>query len=514
MKTDPLFSGNNTLDINKKDETLLKMYTSLLYNDNGSIIDTAIDELPIDPLFPHPLTKFYKKYCKRLKISEESIFIPYNAAINVLAFQELSEFLINKGIQMPKFQLLGARSLYKLNPEKLKIGILTAGGNAPGLNMVIDSIVKRHSLLATKQGAKQLKDGTVEGLKFIGYSGGYPGLIKDDKIELNVHYTDQLSDTAGCVLGMRRGETPEELFKKQNIPPEKAQEQLSRQMVDGITRDNLDILYVIGGNGTISAADQLCQQLKKLNVLGENGQLTRVLAAPKTMDNDVHFTDYTFGFRTTVEKAVGHIKDIHSDAETCGRVAILEFFGAASGFVALHAAYASGVVDYVLIPEMLKGNYRDQLQEFDHAAEHITERFNKRGHAILIVAEGATMIFHKNPGGFKQGQQAAKQIAFEHLVEYLKLKMKDFNNGTELPIFTIQPKHLVRSGAPNSADIDLCKQTGKLIVDAALSGMSRCVVACWYGNFVAVPMRLAVQHQKQVNIGGYYFLSMMEKYLL
>ena len=285
-------------------------------------------------------------------------------------------------------------------------------------------------------------------------------------------------------------------------------------MADAVRRDELDILYVIGGNGTVTAANHLCMQIKKHGIKGRNKFPTRIIAAPKTMDNDVYFTDVTLGFRTTVEKAVSHIKDIHVDAETCGRIAIIELFGAASGFVALHASYASGEVDYVLIPEMFKEQRGQKEQLVKIAIRCIKKRYEKNGHAILVIAEGASAACYKSLGKFQHEKQAAKQSAFQSLVEFIDEEIKKINGGKPLPFFTNQPMHLVRCSPPNTADIDLCKQTGKLMVDAALSGMGQCVVAYWGGNFVAVPLKIAAQHTKQVNIGSYYFLTMMEKYLL
>jgi 6-phosphofructokinase 1 len=276
-------------------------------------------------------------------------------------------------------------------------------------------------------------------------------------------------------------------------------------MADAALRDDLDILYVIGGNGTIQAAEALCASLMTRN--NEKARRIRVVAAPKTMDNDVSFTDITFGFRTTVANAVELIRRIHADSETCERIGIVELFGAASGFVALHAGYASGECDYVLIPEQMR---TDPKAEVDRAIERLVERYRKRKHAIIVVAEGASLAFLNS--AFVHGQAQVKDDSFEKLVKYLQEGISQRIKEDAPSYIVNKPMHLIRSTSPDSADIDLCKQTGKLMVDTALSGMGRCVVALWHNAFVAVPMALAAT--KRVDVGSYYFLSMAERYLI
>lgn len=479
----------------------------LLFDSDGSLIQCDIDELAVEPNHPHPLKQFYEDYRASLLKGGASVFTPYGASAFVLNSPLLQKIFQSRDVldRFPAFKLAGARSSYCLDPKAQTIGILTAGGNAPGLNTVIDSIVKRHFLLATVGN----QAGSSSGLTIWGYVGGYVGLDKNDKIKLDVHLTDRTSLQAGSLLKVLRGEMPKEAA---NLSKEQSQDQIARTMAEAVKRDKLDILYVVGGNGTITAADQMCRHLK--GVCGSHGLPVRVVAAPKTMDNDVHFTDVTFGFRSTVENAVEVIKRIHLEAETCGRIAIVELFGAGSGFVALHAAYGSGEVDYVLIPEMLPEDPKQEPEkvatQLDKAAERLAARFRKKGHAILVVAEGAT-----NHGRWGHGGHDSKQAAFEVLVGNIRTRLRShFPNSPEPQIFTSQPRHLIRSTPPNSFDIDLCKQTGKLMVDTALAGMSRCVVSLWKNQFVLVPMKLATTTSKCVDVGSYYFLSMMEKYVL
>jgi 6-phosphofructokinase 1 len=506
---------------NKSDSALLEALRSqpeiqgtgweILFDQDGRLVDATVDELPGEPAHAHPMAAFYKEFANRTDGREEDFFMPYNAAVPIASEAGIAEAFSRANVKdrIPNFRLLGARRKYRLDPKRLVIGILTAGGNAPGVNTVIDSIVKRHSLLATKAGARTNHDGSIEGLSFLGYLGGYTGLRNGNATELRVTQTDKKSLTAGSMLGTERGEMPQARAAAKSIPVVAAQKEILQELAASVRRDQLDVLYVIGGDGTITAADGMCEALQE--TVGKAGKPVRVLAAPKTMDNDVNFTDLTFGFRTCVENAVQCIKTIHVEAETCRRLAVLELFGGQSGFVALHASYASGEVDYVLIPEMMGNSENSSSQELDCAAHQLAYRYRKNGHALLVVAEGATTT-----ASLEHGNPSLKQSAFAAFMARLEIWLQKLFPPPALPpaILTSQPKHLIRGTAPNSADIDLCKQTGKLIVDAALSGFGRCVLCRWRGSFVAVPMALCTAHLKRVDIRSYYFLSMWEKYLL
>jgi len=474
-------------------------YWKLLFDANGAIIRSDLDELETEACHAHPLVGFYRDFAHRTGREETDLFVPYGTTVPVIndigvleAFVDLGEFR-----NMPVFRLAAARSQYRLDPRRLTIGILTAGGNAPGINTVIDSIVKRHSLLATLLGAKKRSDGAVEGLHFRGYVGGYTGLLDGKQMELTVAITDAVSVAAGSLLKMQRGQTPTD---------ENERRALASRMAEAVRRDMLDILYVVGGNGTIRAADAVAGALG--DAVGPQGHRVRVLAAPKTMDNDINFTDVTFGFRTTVNSAVELLRRIHLEAESCCRIGIAELFGAGSGFVALHAASGTGDADYVLIPEMMGTTEQERQAELQRAAKHLVERFGKKNHALLVAAEGASLSEQ-----FKHGASASKKHAFEEMVVQLVDFMKQAG-CPEPPVFTSRPQHLIRSIPPDPFDIDLCKQTGKLLVDSALAGFGRCVVSLWQGRFCLVPMSLAVAQLKQVNITGYYAASVMEKYHL
>jgi len=282
-----------------------------------------------------------------------------------------------------------------------------------------------------------------------------------------------------------------------------------KKLVANIRKLDLDILYTVGGNGTLKITDIIAEELQK-----DGGKPCTLVSGPKTMDNDINFTDVTFGFRTTVDNATKIIRDIHREAETLERIGIVELFGADSGFVALHSGYASGEADYVLIPETMGNDFNGICLEMEKTIKQLKKRVEDKHHALLIVAEGATgrakAYIKNNPDfvkSFEHGDEDEKAQNFAALAEHIKKICKT-------KVFSNQPRHLIRATPPNCFDTDLCKYTGKLMVDTALAGYTRCSVQLWQNNYVIVPLETAIAELKKVDTTEYYFTSMREKYLL
>jgi 6-phosphofructokinase 1 len=211
------------------------------------------------------------------------------------------------------------------------------------------------------------------------------------------------------------------------------------------------------------------------------------------MDWDLSFADATFGFRTAVDHAVECIRTAHWEAESQNRIAVVELFGAGSGFVALHAGFLSGVADVILIPELPHPE--------EAVFRHIQRRLEKRDHACVVLAEGALEEF-------RHGNRAVKARAFASFLERLRQRFphRDFVD--------IRPRYLIRGTPPNSFDLDLAKYSGYLMADAALSGYTNCSVQWWQGNYVLVPLPTAVAHLGQVPLWMPYFWYMAQRYLL
>ena len=448
----------------------------LLLTSDG-LIETRVNELGIEPAIPHPKATAYR---------EQQIFpfTAYDAMVPITSDFAVIQRFASAGLldSLPRFRLTGQRTHYRLAFAPVRAGILAAGGLAPGLNMVIDSVIKRHGFLARAAGTEEAAGtGFPTGLEILGYLGGFGGLLSGERILLTHKTTDPVALAPGCFLGIRRGKKDAdegEIFDK---------------MVAAVRRDQLDILYVLGGDGTLTAGNQLSMRLHDQGLRGPQGHPVRVVGAPKTMDNDIQFSDVTFGYETAVEEAVDFVRRIHNDVQACGRIGVIELFGADSGFVALDAANLSGEADDLLLPEECS-TPASQNAEIERVSHRLAERWKRKGHAILVVAEGAS-------GVFTHGQAAKKQVNFEDMFERIRNKILEFAPDlSRSDVISNRPQHLIRSVSTLASDLRLCKTIGKLMVDTALAGFSGCAVARWHSRFCLVPFALAAARKRRIDL--------------
>jgi 6-phosphofructokinase 1 len=222
-----------------------------------------------------------------------------------------------------------------------------------------------------------------------------------------------------------------------------------------IVAEGLDILYVIGGNGTLGWAARICEALENIS----DAKSIAIVGGPKTMDNDVFFTDATFGFRTAVDQATDFVLAIHADAKGQDRIGLLEVFGAGTGWVALHAYAASGEGDEVLIPERMPRNREEYTAFLEGILDYVEKRLEDNGHAVVVVAEGAMPEY-------KWRDMGAKDLAFANLLFKMKQRYGPARDGAgkePFGISDVRTRYLVRSTPPDTYDIELCKVTGKLM---------------------------------------------------
>jgi 6-phosphofructokinase 1 len=251
--------------------------------------------------------------------------------------------------------------------EKIKrIGILTAGGDCPGLNAAIRAVSKPAIVKY--------------GIEVIGFSSGFSGLIENDYILLTEEKLSGILTLGGTILGTSR----EKPFKKSTTYFEEIDKpQLIKQNYEKL---GLDCLVCIGGNGTQKTAYRLSQ-------LGLN-----VIGLPKTIDNDIWGTDITFGFDSAVSIATDAIDRLHTTANSHRRIMIIEIMGHEAGWITLHAGIAGGG-DIILIPEI---DYREEL-----IADFIMKRVaKKQSSTIVVVAEGI-----RRPSNMKAGDYISNVIS-------------------------------------------------------------------------------------------------------
>jgi 6-phosphofructokinase 1 len=300
----------------------------------------------------------------------------------------------------------------------VRIGVLTGGGDCPGLNAVIRAIVRK---------------GVGEyGHDFVGYRDGWKGPLERDSRELGVPEVRGILPRGGTILGSSRTNP----FKEDG-GAERIAENLKADAVDG--------LIAIGGEDTLGAASQLFE--RGVNVVG----------VPKTIDNDLSATDYTFGFDTAVNIAMSAIDRLHTTAESHRRTLICEVMGRNAGWIALHAGLSGGA-NVILIPEI--------EFDLDRVTDYIVRRFESQYSPIVVVAEGA-----QPKGGIRSGDGAPTD-AFGHvrlggIANWLEGEIEE-RTGHEARATVLG--HVQRGGTPTAFDRVLATRFGLHAIDAAHEG--------------------------------------------
>jgi 6-phosphofructokinase len=479
----------------------------------------------------------------------------------------LLQYLTVRDRAIPVFPAAGDRPAYLLNPRQVRVGVLTTGGPAPGLCAVVDSIVKRQHRLARRCA----QEGKGEPVVW-GYLGGFEGLatgrkallvpaqrMKPSDPNIDVLVTDDRALEAATFLKTSRFNLKPAAGKEADAVHARWQ-----AVLDGVFGDDLDILYLIGGDGTLTAAQELRARFNAdaraaAYRAQRGGRELIIVAAPKTMDNDVQYADTTFGFTTTVDHLVEAIHTFHTTVVCQDRLGLMQVFGAASGFVALYAAFCSGDVDYVVLPEeverrgieLLCGDRAPQVidaarfvgirQALKQLAPHISReqiqavgfeeclracmeqvrnKLRERQHALVVIAEGAPKVFQQTSGN-NPWQQVVGHVKRElaatvgrdagKSTEAIQKTREDFSQVT---VTDLEPRYLIRDHVPHSYDIALCKFIGNAMVDAAMAGYTDCMVTRWRGRYALVPLRLSTFATNQVDPSDYFYRMMVEKYRL
>jgi ATP-dependent phosphofructokinase / diphosphate-dependent phosphofructokinase len=301
----------------------------------------------------------------------------------------------------------------------MRIGVLTGGGDCPGLNAVIRAVVR--------------KGVGVYGHEFVGYRDGWRGPLEDDSRPLGVPEVRGILPRGGTILGSSRTNP----FKEEG-GPERVEENLEAAGVDG--------LIAIGGEDTLGAASRLHSEAG-----------IPIVGVPKTIDNDLSATDYTFGFDTAINIAMEAIDRLHTTADSHHRVLVVEVMGRHAGWIAFHAGLAGGA-NVILIPE--------QPFDVEKVCELVGRRFESRFAPILVVAEGA------EPVGGMPARDEGPTDAFGHvrlggIGHWLEGEIER-RTGKETRATVLG--HVQRGGTPTAFDRVLATRFGLHAIDAAHNG--------------------------------------------
>ncbi len=373
----------------------------------------------------------------------------------ITGFRELQAYN-SEGKTVPSFEKAGPRSEIYYDPSKLRCGIITCGGLCPGINDVIRAIVQ--SLFYSYEVH------TVWGFRY-GLEGLAPA-YKHEPMELNPQVVADLHQKGGSILGSSRG--PQQI----------------NEICDTLERMNIGILFAIGGDGTLRAAQAVVEEVR------QRGLKIAVVAVPKTIDNDIAYMDLSFGFMTAVSEASRVIYAAHSEATGARNgIGLVKLMGRHSGFIAAHAALANNDVNFCLIPEV-----PFSLPVF---LEILRERIHRRGHAVIVVAEGAGQDLLENSGG----TDPSGNVRLGDIGLFLKEKITaDFSkHNLDLVLKYIDPSYIIRSLPASTYDSAFCLLLGHNAVHAAMTGRTEMVVGFWKNYYIHIPIPLAVSHRKEIS---------------
>ena len=238
----------------------------------------------------------------------------------------------------------------------------------------------------------------------------------------------------------------------------------------------MNILFVIGGDGSMRGARKIAEAVQARD------RRIAVVGVPKTIDNDIPFIGQSFGFQTAFGKATESIRAAHIEATAQpGGIGLVQLMGRHSGFIACYAALANNDADYVLIPEV--------PADVDAFLPHLRARVADRGHALVVVAEGAGQDYLTMAGTDASGNRRLGDFGV-----YLRSRIIDdfAAAGQEVNLKYIDPSYLIRSVPANPYDSVYCLRLAQAAVHAAMAGRTEMVVGRWRGRFVHVPIPLAV----------------------
>jgi 6-phosphofructokinase 1 len=360
----------------------------------------------------------------------------------------------------------GPREHIFFDPSALACGIVTCGGLCPGLNDVIRAIVlslHHHYGVRTIYGFRHGFEGLVDG-------------IGQEPLALTPDVVNRIYDMGGSFLGSSRGPQP------------------PAAMVDGLERRGIGILFAIGGDGTLRGAHAINQEAVR------RGSKISVIGVPKTIDNDISFIQQTFGFETAVSEARRATYAANAEAEAARNgIGLVKLMGRDSGFIAAFAVLVDGQVNFCLVPEV--------PFTLERLLTELRRRLERRGHAVIVVAEGAGQDLMIQP----QGQDASGNVRHNDIGTFLRDRITRHFQEVRIPISLkyIDPSYTIRSVRAIAHDSAFCLLLGHNAVHAGMTGRSDMVVGFWNHQFTHVPIRLAVSARKRIDPEGVLWSSVL-----
>lgn len=327
----------------------------------------------------------------------------------------------------------------------MKIGILTGGGDCPGLNPAIRAVVYKATSL---------------GDVVVGFEEGWKGLIEGQSRSLSIDDVEGIIEEGGTILFTSRTDP----FKIEGG---------DAKITENFSKFGLDALIAIGGDDTLGVALKI-DKLLKLPVVG----------VPKTMDNDLSGTDFTFGFDTSVEVAVDALSRLRDTAKSHKRIIILEVMGREAGWVALYTGIAGGA-DWILLPE--------EKPDYERMFSYLKDVYKKKGYALVVVSEGIETVENRD---FEIDQFGHALLQKRGVCQYVA-DLIEKNTGISVRSAVIG--HIQRGGSPTVFDRMLATRAGVKAVEMIHNGEFGKMAALSGNQIVSIPLEDACGHLKVVS---------------
>ncbi|XP_019182840.1 PREDICTED: ATP-dependent 6-phosphofructokinase 5, chloroplastic [Ipomoea nil] len=351
----------------------------------------------------------------------------------------------------------GPREKIYYKPEEVKAAIVTCGGLCPGLNDVIRHIVITLEIYGVK--------------KIVGIPFGYRGFSDEDLAEmpLSRKVVQNIHLSGGSLLGVSRGGPT------------------VTDIVDSIEQRGINMLFVLGGNGTHAGANAIHDECLKRRLK------VAVVGVPKTIDNDILLMDKTFGFDTAVEEAQRAINSAYIEAHSAYHgIGVVKLMGRSSGYIAMHASLASGQIDICLIPEV-----PFNLHGPHGVLRHLKYLLETKGSAVLCVAEGAGQSFLQKTNATDASGNAVLGDIGVHIQQEVKKYFKEI--GVPADVKYIDPTYMIRACRANASDGILCTVLGQNAVHGAFAGYSGITVGICNTHYVYFPIPEVISQARCVD---------------
>lgn len=376
----------------------------------------------------------------------------------------------DSGLPVPGFEAAGPRREIYFDPAWTRAAVVTCGGLCPGLNDVIKGVV---NTLWYAYGVK----------KIFGIPYGYRGLVPAyglEPVSLSPDLVDTIHEDGGTILGSSRGD--------QDVDA----------MVATLDRMNINLLFTIGGDGTQRGSLEIARKARA------RGLKMAVVGIPKTIDNDLNFTERTFGYETAVGAAAPIIGCAHQEAKGAyNGIGLVKLMGRDSGFIAASATLANSVVNFCLVPES-----PFTLDGPGGLIPAMADRLKEKQHAVIVVAEGAGQnLFSAMENKKDASGNTLHQDIGLFLKDRLPVGLKAL--GVESSMKYFDPSYIIRSVKAQGTDPIFCLHLAQHAVHGAMAGFTQMVVGYWHGEFTYIPTELAVKTRRKLDPAGQLWQSVL-----